>query len=360
MAKPIVITEQPIQIGRGEHNDVVLASDLQASRDHAVVYRQGGVFYVDDRHSVNHTFVNDLEISGPQPLAEGDTIRVGQTRFWIQDGRLIVPDDAGVRSSGISLLLPKLLLGLGVVAVLLGGAWLLMNWRGSRPQDAVVAVIGQGGRTGSGVIVDQRGLVLTSYSLVAGLEKIPVGDALRSEVAPSVWYLAKVVQADKDWDLAVLLLTNQMAGGSPLTERGGLPVLSLGNSDSVPEGETLEVIGFHAVALPAPAAFTQAADTKDAIVGRVHIFEQTGLRSAFELDRPMPDAGYQGGAVMNKQSGKLVGLVLPPGLSATPGITQALSATLQNLFGTRPSANTMVRPINVAVRLIERAKQEFQ
>ena len=67
-------------LGR-EKTDLVIEDDTEISRSHAVVRPVDGGVEIEDLDSTNGTFVNELKISGPTRLSNGDIIRVGQTRL---------------------------------------------------------------------------------------------------------------------------------------------------------------------------------------------------------------------------------------------------------------------------------------
>jgi len=67
-------------IGRDAAACDVVVSDGAVSRQHAKVRLEGGVFYIYDLATTNHTFVNEQEIQR-QPLQDDDTIRMGETTF---------------------------------------------------------------------------------------------------------------------------------------------------------------------------------------------------------------------------------------------------------------------------------------
>ncbi|WP_448640668.1 FHA domain-containing protein [Geodermatophilus sp. URMC 63] len=69
----------PVTLGRGDTNDVVLASRF-ASRVHAEVRREGAGFVLEDRDSDNGTWVNGVQVT-VQPLEPGDEIRIGDEVF---------------------------------------------------------------------------------------------------------------------------------------------------------------------------------------------------------------------------------------------------------------------------------------
>ena len=66
-------------IGRSPTTDVTLR-DENASREHAIVAHDGGVYTIEDLQSTNGTRVNGKRVR-TATLADGDEIQVGQTRF---------------------------------------------------------------------------------------------------------------------------------------------------------------------------------------------------------------------------------------------------------------------------------------
>jgi pSer/pThr/pTyr-binding forkhead associated (FHA) protein len=73
-------------IGRNPTTDITLL-DESISREHAIVAwdAESGVFTVEDLQSTNGTRVNGRRVRS-SPLADGDEIQVGHTRF-----RLLLP-----------------------------------------------------------------------------------------------------------------------------------------------------------------------------------------------------------------------------------------------------------------------------
>ena len=73
---------QPFTFGRGDQNDVVLASE-RASRVHAEVRHEDGVYVVEDRSSVDGTWVNGTRVT-VHPLHPGDEIKIGDRGFRLE------------------------------------------------------------------------------------------------------------------------------------------------------------------------------------------------------------------------------------------------------------------------------------
>jgi pSer/pThr/pTyr-binding forkhead associated (FHA) protein len=65
-------------LGRAGHNDIVL-DDSFAAREHAEIEVAGEQVLLRDLGSGNGTFVNEVQITDPQLLRDGDRIRIGQT-----------------------------------------------------------------------------------------------------------------------------------------------------------------------------------------------------------------------------------------------------------------------------------------
>ncbi|MDX6407357.1 MAG: hypothetical protein QOE13_428 [Gaiellaceae bacterium] len=68
-----------LTIGRGNQNDIAIATDEYASARHARFEpRQDGV-WVQDLGSTNGTYLNGAQLDRPRRLTRGDVVRVGET-----------------------------------------------------------------------------------------------------------------------------------------------------------------------------------------------------------------------------------------------------------------------------------------
>jgi len=76
LVKEVPIGARPVRIGRSPDNDLVV-DNLAVSNDHARVYFESGRLVVEDRGSLNGTFVNDLRIERAT-LHDGDSIWIGK------------------------------------------------------------------------------------------------------------------------------------------------------------------------------------------------------------------------------------------------------------------------------------------
>ena len=66
-------------VGRRPDSDVFL-DDVTVSRDHALVVKRGGDFYLDDLGSLNGTYVNRRRIESHK-LADGDEMQIGKYKL---------------------------------------------------------------------------------------------------------------------------------------------------------------------------------------------------------------------------------------------------------------------------------------
>ncbi len=69
----------PVTLGRG--NVELKLEDSFASSRHAQITRQGRTVVIEDLGSTNGTYLNDKLLTGPQPLHDGDRVRIGDSEF---------------------------------------------------------------------------------------------------------------------------------------------------------------------------------------------------------------------------------------------------------------------------------------
>ncbi len=68
-----------LMIGRSPEAEIFL-DDVTVSRDHALLVRRNGEFYLDDLGSLNGTYVNRRRIESHR-LADGDELQVGKYKL---------------------------------------------------------------------------------------------------------------------------------------------------------------------------------------------------------------------------------------------------------------------------------------
>jgi hypothetical protein len=67
-------------LGRAPTNHIVI-NDSFASSEHAQIVLRNGQWWLEDRRSRNGTSLNELPISGPTVMTDGDVIGIGQRRY---------------------------------------------------------------------------------------------------------------------------------------------------------------------------------------------------------------------------------------------------------------------------------------
>jgi S1-C subfamily serine protease len=139
--------------------------------------------------------------------------------------------------------------------------------------------VGQG--TGSGIVVDQNGDIVTNAHVVAGAHQVQVTFA-DGRTAP-----ATIVSVNSNADLAVLRVSVAASSLHPVT---------LGNSDTLQIGHTVYAIG-------APFGLTESMSA--GIVSGLNR-AASGLSGLIQTDAPI-NPGNSGGALVNAQ-GQVIGI----------------------------------------------------
>jgi len=140
--------------------------------------------------------------------------------------------------------------------------------------------------TGSGVIVDERGYILTNFHVVQGAQTLSV------VTTDGRQYTAKVIGADPGTDLALVKIEAQ----------GKLPVAKLGDSSKVDVGEWVVAIGN-----PRGLDWTVTAGVVSAL-GRQLVSQATGqtMRGMIQTDAAI-NPGNSGGPLLNAV-GEVIGI----------------------------------------------------
>lgn len=73
-----VLESEPVLLGRGAENTIVLEGD-SISRRHARIEPRGNGYVLVDQGSTNGSYVNDELIERECPLRRGDQIKIGDT-----------------------------------------------------------------------------------------------------------------------------------------------------------------------------------------------------------------------------------------------------------------------------------------
>ena len=140
------------------------------------------------------------------------------------------------------------------------------------------------GSTGTGFLIDRRGYVVTNEHVIRGVKEVMVTlhDGTRQEAA--------VIAADPALDIAVVKIP-----GEP-----SLPVLNLGDSDSVQLGDRVYVLGF-----PLGTTLGSAVTVSDGLISSIR--QRNGERW-FQTSAPV-NPGNSGGPLVWADSGVVIGVV---------------------------------------------------
>lgn len=290
--RPVRITPRGIRIGRDAQCAIPLR-DPQASRQHAVAWRQSGQYFVRDEGSANGTWLNGERLAQPRELHAGDVLRIGQTPLnvvtvsggqaiplWIVGAAALVifgvlylatrPSSGATQIGAATATVRPTATAIATVptvtptsapatatpsplpataAPTASAAQVLQTAQQATVQLRVQTP--QGTSFGSGSIVDSRGLILTNFHVIGdsktgsfynaqkiaevAITILPNGDAeWRYRAIPAAW--------DVDLDLAVLRITADL-NGRPVSGLN-LPRVLLGNSDTLQIGERIHTLGY--------------------------------------------------------------------------------------------------------------------
>ncbi len=231
----------------------------------------------------------------------------------------------------------------------------------------VTAMMNQDGElkpawSSSGAIVSADGLILTSAQAVLPRKNFPV-DALEVSltVQPNVpvvpTYYAMVVQADPVHDLAVILITTDMKNRPVRRDRLKLPAVSLVDSDTLPVGAKLNILGY--------TSLDQATLSANETTVKGFFGGPTSAEADYISISVTLPGGNSGGLAVNPD-GQLVGMPTSQGFSGERQFMACRSLvdtnrdgkvdTLDDCIPTGGRINAL-RPIRMAVPLIEAARQ---
>lgn len=373
------LTAAGLHIGRAAENDIVLA-DEESSRRHAYLALQGEEAWLHDQDSFNGLFVNGQRLTQPQRLRHGDLIRLGQSQLQVEwvAGPQLQPLSASVFPPSAATTAPPVtvkpsssaavwqaalagvgvgLLGLVVVFFLFVRPLLDAATPEGTPANTYAAYAGAiqsvafvlapiedtpNANAGTAVTLNDSGRLLTAYSAVYDPDtgqpynrrsQVLIGfrgDGRYAGAALDRWYLARVVRADRQRDLAVLQIYAQQ-DGSPLPNSFRLQAAPLGRGDQINPGDGLAVLSFPVTGANETGAGRYLAIGEGQALGFAADAALNEPRGWLHSDIALgPD--NLGGLVLNRQ-GQVVGLY-----------TGAASAD--------PAISSQFRPIELAEPLL--------
>ncbi|QQR59612.1 MAG: FHA domain-containing protein [Candidatus Melainabacteria bacterium] len=80
--RKIPITTPRCRVGRDDLNDIVITGDQSISRFHFIINKEESQYSVQDAKSRHGTFLNGNQITGPEPINDGDVLKIGVSLFW--------------------------------------------------------------------------------------------------------------------------------------------------------------------------------------------------------------------------------------------------------------------------------------
>ena len=189
--------------------------------------------------------------------------------------------------------------------------------------------------SGSGTIVDKSGLILTNYhvvdpDLVGAYDDIALYVAAAPEDVPDVTYFGGLAAWDEELDLAIIRITRNRNGIDIEPGALGLKTVTLGDSDDLEIGGNLTVLGYPAIGEGSLELTKGSVSGFLAAEGRKQAWIKTDARIA---------AGNSGGGTFDER-GYLIGVP-----TAVYYVEQL-----------GPEASGRIRPVNLALSLIEEAK----
>lgn len=217
--------------------------------------------------------------------------------------------------------------------------------------------------TGSGTIVDSRGLILTNCHVAnpraMGMpappaDRLAVAITQRSDEPPALTYFAEIAAQSPELDLAVLRIVSEV-NGKPVRNLK-LPAVPLGDSDSLDLGDVLAIFGYPGI------GGDTVTFTSGNVSGFTHEKEVSARRAWIKTDATIA-GGNSGGTAVNYM-GQLVGV--PTQAAAGEGISpvDARPVVDTNMDGRIDQRDTPMaiggfinglRPVNLAKPLLAKA-----
>ncbi len=82
-SRSFALADNRIVVGRSSDADITI-DELEISRLHAIVFREGARLWIEDLGSANGTLVNGLQVTEPTEIGSGDMLSFGPTTFALR------------------------------------------------------------------------------------------------------------------------------------------------------------------------------------------------------------------------------------------------------------------------------------
>jgi S1-C subfamily serine protease len=217
--------------------------------------------------------------------------------------------------------------------------------------------------SGSGTIISPDGLILTNAHVAVGdrfykAEKLTIALTVAEDKPPVPAYLAEVVQADSNLDIAVLQIAFDLSGRRIDPTGLNLPYIQLGDSDALRLGDSVTILGYPGIG-GATITLTR---------GEVSGFTaEAGYGNRAFIKTSATIAGGNSGGLATDGNNKLIGIPTQVGAGELSGdIVDCRPLADTNRDGYVDQYDTCVptggfinalRPINLAIPLINAAVQ---
>lgn len=219
---------------------------------------------------------------------------------------------------------------------------------------------------GSGTIISPDGIIITNAHIVepsrstVRIAEIVVATCIDPDQPPVDSYLAEVVKSDITMDIAILRIITDISDQPIDSASLNLPYVALGDSDLLQLGDPLIVLGYPVI----------GGDTITLVSGDVGGFTSDGRYGsrAFIKTSAMIAAGASGGLVVD-QNGYMIGIPTQLGYGGDDPLVDCRILADTNLDGNINQKDICIpvggfinalRPINMALYLIEAAKMEME
>jgi len=239
---------------------------------------------------------------------------------------------------------------------------------GELPVGAVVQVIVDGrvdgaseAWSGSGTIISPDGLILTNAHVAVGdrfyqVEQLTIGLTVAEDKPPVPAYIAEVVQADTNLDIAVLRIVEDINGQRVDPTALDLPFVALGDSDGLRLGDNITIMGYPGI----------GGTTITLTSGKVSGFTaEAGYGNRAFVKTSATIAGGNSGGLATDDDYRLVGIPTQVGAGEITGeVVDCRPLADTNRDGYVDDYDTCVptggfinalRPINLAIPLINAA-----
>lgn len=227
---------------------------------------------------------------------------------------------------------------------------------------------------GSGTVLTPDGLILTNYHVVDVSElieqtrddrnitvledKMVVLFTRQPDQPPVAMFIADVVDALPDLDLALVRITTDLSGQEVDPDTLNLPFIELGDSDTVEIEDALRIYGYPTIGgntITFTRGNVSGFDSEEGVEGRAWIKTDATI-----------SGGNSGGTALN-DAGQLVGVPTQAAVTSARNVTDCRRIQDTNGDGRIDDADTCIpiggfinalRPVNLAREMIERALGE--